>query len=65
MTVEYIHMSTDGDWEHWKCFYGQEGQEYGEFYLHINRKQRLISFSAKDEGYRSVLSRAFDYAMIG
>ena len=52
------------EWIVLKCFYGEEQSlRYGEFYLCINLKDRLIKFESKEGYYEDVLTQAFQDAM--
>ncbi len=52
------------EWIVLKCFYGEEQSlRYGEFYLCINLKEKLIKFESKEGYYEQVLTQAFQDAM--
>ena len=69
MTVSYAPLgkkkTQQGDeWIVLKCFYGEEHSlRYGEFYLCINLKEKLIKFESKEGYYVQVLTQAFQDAM--
>ena len=67
MTVSYFILGNTktrqgAEWTVLKCFYKKDAQ-YGEFYLCINLKDRLIKFESKEGYYEEVLTQAFKEAM--
>jgi hypothetical protein len=67
MTVSYSilgnTMTKQGSvWTILKYFYKKDAQ-YGEFYLCINLKDRLVKFESKEGYYEDVLTQAFQDAM--
>ena len=64
MLVKFVKLPSfeSCPWIRLKCFYDQDGK-YGEFYININPRKRIILIQSKDSWYEGVLTEAFQKAM--
>ena len=64
MTMSFIQLGKLDDGRIvYKCFYGDERSDYGEFYLNVDWRKGEMTFASKDTWYASVLTNAFRASM--